>query len=243
MDLKAQIDLDNLPKHIAVIMDGNGRWAKKHNKPRVWGHKNGVKAVRETTEAAAELGIQYLTLYAFSTENWKRPPFEVNALMHLLVETMGIELSRLNENNIRLRAIGDISKLPKKTFVALTKGIESTADNTGMTLNLALNYSGKWDITNAVQNLIKQGLSISEITEEAISTNLSTAGIPDPELLIRTSGEHRISNFLMWQLAYAELYFTPVFWPQFDKNEFYNSILNFQQRERRFGMVSEQLSS
>lgn len=243
MDLKAQIDLDNLPKHIAVIMDGNGRWAKKHNKPRVWGHKNGVKAVRETTEAAAELGIQYLTLYAFSTENWKRPPFEVNALMHLLVETMGIELSRLNENNIRLRAIGDISKLPKKTFVALTKGIESTADNTGMTLNLALNYSGKWDITNAVQNLIKQGLSISEITEEAISTNLSTAGIPDPELLIRTSGEHRISNFLMWQLAYAELYFTPVFWPQFDKNEFYNAILNFQQRERRFGMVSEQLSS
>jgi len=241
MDLKAQIDLDNLPQHVAVIMDGNGRWAKQQNKPRVWGHKNGVKAVRETTEAAAELGIQYLTLYAFSTENWKRPSFEVNALMHLLVDTMGKELTRLNENNIRLLAIGDISKLPSKTHEALLKGIDSTANNTGMTLILALNYSGKWDITNATQRLVDQGLTSAEITEEEIAANLSTAGIPDPALLIRTSGEHRISNFLMWQLAYAELYFTPIFWPQFDKSEFHKAISNFQQRERRFGMVSEQL--
>lgn len=243
MDLKAQINLDKLPSHIAVIMDGNGRWAKQHSKPRVWGHKNGVKSVRETTEAAAELGIDYLTLYAFSTENWKRPSFEVNALMHLLVETMGKELSRLNENNIRLQAIGDLSRLPNKTHQALLKGIESTTSNTGMTLTLALNYSGKWDITEAMRKMMAADISRDDITEEAINAHLSMAGVPDPELLIRTSGEHRISNFLLWQLAYAELYFTSIFWPEFDKNEFYKAILDYQQRERRFGMVSEQLST
>lgn len=238
---KEHIDQKNLPQHIAVIMDGNGRWAKQNGKPRVFGHKNGVTAVRETTEAAAELGIEYLTLYAFSTENWKRPAYEVNALMMLLVETMGKELKRLNENNIQLRAIGDISKLPSKTLQALEKGIESTSKNTGMVLILALNYSGRWDITQATQKLINKG--VSEVTEELISEHLSTAHIPDPELLIRTSGEHRISNFLMWQLSYAELYFTDIFWPEFNKEAFYTAISDYQNRERRFGMVSEQLTT
>ena len=241
MSFKEHIDLQNLPEHVAVIMDGNGRWAKKNGKPRVFGHKNGVNAVRETTEAAAELGIKYLTLYAFSTENWKRPAFEVNALMTLLVETMGKELDRLNENNIQLQAIGDLSKLPTRTRKALQKGIDSTASNTGMVLVLALNYSGRWDITQATQQIISKG--ITEVTEELISQHLSTADIPDPELLIRTSGEFRISNFLMWQLSYAELYFTPVFWPEFDKEAFYQALSNYQRRERRFGMVSEQISS
>lgn len=238
---KEHIDLKNLPEHIAVIMDGNGRWATQNGKPRVFGHKNGVKAVRETTEAAAELGVKYLTLYAFSTENWKRPAYEVNALMMLLVETMGKELDRLNNNNIQLRAIGDLSKLPKRTLEALQKGIDSTSKNTGMVLMLALNYSGRWDITQATQQIIDKG--ITEISEDVINQHLSTANIPDPELLIRTSGEHRISNFLMWQLSYAELYFTPVFWPEFDKSAFYQALSDYQSRERRFGMVSEQLTT
>ncbi len=237
---KEHIDLNNLPEHIAVIMDGNGRWAKENGRPRVFGHKNGVTAVRETTEVAAELGIKYLTLYAFSTENWKRPAFEVDALMRLLVETMGKELKRLNKNNIQLRAIGDLSKLPKRTYYALQKGIDSTANNTGMVLVLALNYSGRWDITQASQQIIDKG--ITKITEELINEHLSTANIPDPELLIRTSGEHRISNFLMWQLSYAELYFTSVYWPDFDKAAFYKALSDYQGRERRFGMVSEQLT-
>ena len=238
---KEHIDTNNLPEHIAVIMDGNGRWAKQNGQPRVFGHKNGVTAVREITEAAAELGIKYLTLYAFSTENWKRPAFEVNALMMLLVETMGKELKRLNENNIQLRAIGDLSKLPKRTFEALQKGIKSTEENTGMVLILALNYSGRWDITQATQQIIDKGVSV--VTEELINQHLSTANIPDPALLIRTSGEHRISNFLMWQLSYAELYFTEVFWPEFKKESFYQALSDYQKRERRFGMVSEQLTS
>jgi len=238
---KEHIDTSKLPEHIAVIMDGNGRWAKQNGKPRVFGHKNGVTAVRETTEAAAELGIKYLTLYAFSTENWKRPAFEVNALMMLLVETMGKELKRLNENNIQLRAIGDLSKLPKRTFEALQKGIKSTEKNTGMVLILALNYSGRWDITQATQQIVDKG--ITEVTEDLIAQHLSTTSIPDPELLIRTSGEHRISNFLMWQLSYAELYFTEVFWPEFNKEAFYMALSDYQKRERRFGMVSEQLTS
>ncbi|NND62713.1 MAG: isoprenyl transferase [Flavobacteriaceae bacterium] len=243
MITKEHIDPANLPKHIAVIMDGNGRWAKQHNKPRVFGHKNGVNAVRETTEAAAELGIKYLTLYAFSTENWKRPALEVNALMALLVETLGKEISRLNDNNIQLKAIGDLKKLPKRTREALLKGIEETSGNTGMVLILALNYSGRWDITQAVQSIIKSGVPSSDITEELITEHLSTKGIPDPELLIRSSGEFRISNFLMWQLSYSELYFTPVFWPEFDKPAFYAAIHDYQNRERRFGMVSEQIST
>jgi len=238
---KEHIDQNNLPEHIAVIMDGNGRWAKQNGKPRVFGHKNGVTAVRDTTEAAAEIGIKYLTLYAFSTENWKRPAYEVNALMMLLVETMGKELKRLNENNIQLRAIGDLTKLPKRTFDALEKGMASTANNTGMVLILALNYSGRWDITQATQQIINKGTEV--VTEELINQHLSTANIPDPELLIRTSGEHRISNFLMWQLSYAELYFTDIFWPEFNKESFYTALSDYQKRERRFGMVSEQLTS
>lgn len=245
MDLKSQIDLNRLPEHVAVIMDGNGRWAKEHGKPRVFGHKNGVKAVRETTEAAAELGVKYLTLYAFSTENWNRPSFEVNALMTLLVETLRKELETLNKNNIRLQAIGDLSKLPSKTHKALLEGIANTSNNTRMTLVLALNYSAKWEILEATKKIseaVKSGtINPDEIDESMFANSLSTQGIPDPELLIRTSGEHRVSNFLLWQIAYAEFYFTDIFWPQFDKQEFYKAILNFQNRERRFGKTSEQL--
>ena len=245
MDLKAQIDTDKLPKHIAVIMDGNGRWAKKHGKARVFGHKNGVKAVRETTEAAAELGIEFLTLYAFSTENWNRPKFEVNALMTLLVETLRKEIATLNENNIKLNAIGDLNQLPKRTHQALLEGIENTANNSRMTLNLALNYSAKWEIVEASRKLaqdVKNNLiDPKDINESRFESYLSTRNMPDPELLIRTSGEHRVSNFLLWQIAYSEFYFTDIFWPEFDKNEFYKAILDFQNRERRFGKTSEQI--
>jgi len=247
MDLKPQIDLNKLPKHIAVIMDGNGRWAKEHGKPRVFGHRNGdgVTAVRETTEAAAELGVEYLTLYAFSTENWNRPRLEVNALMSLLVETLRNELNTLNENNIRLQAIGDLEKLPPKTYKALLEGIRNTQHNQRMTLVLALNYSAKWEIleaTRKISRLVKAGqIDTEHINEELFSSSLSTKGIPDPELLIRTSGETRLSNFLLWQIAYSELYFTDIFWPQFNKEAFYQAIIDFQNRERRFGKTSEQL--
>ena len=245
MDLKSQIDLQKLPKHIAVIMDGNGRWAKEHGKPRVFGHRNGVTAVRETTEAAAELGVEYLTLYAFSTENWNRPRLEVNALMSLLVETLRNELNTLNENNIRLQAIGDLEKLPPKTHKALLEGIRNTQHNQRMTLVLALNYSAKWEIleaTRKISRLVKAGqIDLEQINEELFSSSLSTEGIPDPELLIRTSGETRLSNFLLWQIAYSELYFTNIFWPQFNKEAFYRAIIDFQNRERRFGKTSEQL--
>ena len=245
MDLKSQIILDKLPRHIAIIMDGNGRWAKKHGKPRVFGHRNGVKAVRETAEAAAELGIEYLTLYAFSTENWKRPKMEVNALMTLLVETIQNEVDTLNKNNIKLRAIGDIAKLPQKSFKALQRGMESTKDNQRMTLILALNYSAKWEILEAARLLAEQAqaglIQASAIDDKIFSNALSTKGIPDPELLIRTSGETRISNFLLWQIAYSELYFTPTLWPDFKKEHLYQAIIDFQHRERRFGKISEQL--
>ena len=245
MDLKPQVDLERLPKHIAVIMDGNGRWAKEHGKPRVFGHRNGVTAVRETTEAAAELGVEYLTLYAFSTENWNRPRLEVNALMSLLVETLRNELNTLNENNIRLQAIGDLEKLPPKTHQALLEGIQNTQHNQRMTLVLALNYSAKWEIleaTRKISRLVKNGqIDTEQINEELFSSSLSTNGIPDPELLIRTSGETRLSNFLLWQIAYSELYFTDIFWPQFNKEAFYRAIIDFQNRERRFGKTSEQL--
>ena len=242
----SNIDKNRLPEHIAVIMDGNGRWAKAHGKPRVLGHKNGVKSVREVSEAAAELGIKYLTLYAFSTENWSRPALEISALMGLLVETIRNEVSTLNENNIKLQSIGDISKLPAKSYKALLEGIERTKNNTGMTLILALNYSSRWEITNAMKRIaheIKEGrLDPEEVNEHLISENLNTAAYPDPELLIRTSGEHRISNYLLWQIAYSELFFTDVFWPDFRKKHFYEAIIDFQSRERRFGKISEQLS-
>ena len=245
-DLKDKIDLNRLPKHIAVIMDGNGRWAKQKGKHRIFGHKNGVIAVRETTEAAAELGVEYLTLYAFSTENWNRPQMEVNALMTLLVETVKKELKTLNKNNIRLQAIGDLTKLPAKTYKALMDGIESTKNNSRMTLVLALNYSAKWEIIEAAKKLAiatqANQLNPDDIYENVFADALSTAGMPDPELLIRTSGEHRISNFLLWQIAYSELRFIDIFWPEFRKVHLYESILDFQNRERRFGKTSEQLT-
>lgn len=245
MDLKSKINLKKLPQHIAVIMDGNGRWAKEKGMPRVFGHRNGVKAVRETTEAAAELGVQFLTLYAFSTENWNRPEREVNALMALLVDTIKKEITTLNKNNIRLKAIGDISRLPSKSREALEWAIGETSQNERMTLVLALNYSAKWEIIEAAKKLASQAkagtLLPEEIDDGVFSSALSTAGVPDPELLIRTSGETRISNFLLWQIAYAELYFTPTLWPDFRKEHLYEAILNFQHRERRFGKTSEQL--
>ena len=245
MDLKSKIDLQKLPKHVAVIMDGNGRWAKQHGKPRVFGHRNGVQSVREITEACAEIGVEYLTLYAFSTENWSRPALEVNALMTLLVETVRKEVKTLMDNDIRLTAIGDIEKLPSKTQKALKEGMHTTKDNKRMTLVLALNYSARWEIRNAVQLLTskveQKELKSEEITDELISAHLATKDIPDPELLIRTSGEHRISNFLLWQIAYAELYFTDIFWPEFRKDNLYEALLNYQNRERRFGKTSEQI--
>ena len=245
-DLKSKIDLEKLPQHIAVIMDGNGRWAKQKGKLRVFGHRNGVKAVRETTEAAAELGVKYLTLYAFSTENWSRPQTEVSALMKLLIETVRKELSTLTKNNIRLQAIGDLSKLPKATYKALMEGIEKTKNHTRMTLVLALNYSAKWEILEASKKLAQaakeNNLNPNDINEEVFSNALSTAGMPDPELLIRTSGEQRISNFLLWQIAYSELRFFPIFWPDFRKEHLYEAIVDFQNRERRFGKTSEQVA-
>ena len=245
--VKERIDLSRLPQHVAVIMDGNGRWAKEHGKPRVWGHRNGVKSVREVTEAAAEIGIPYLTLYAFSTENWNRPKPEVNALMDILVSTIREELATMNKNNIRLGAIGDMDKLPPRTKKALLEGIENTKNNNRMTLTLALNYSARWEITEAMRKVAEKAssgdLRPEEIDEFKVSTFLTTANMPDPELLIRTSGEHRISNFLLWQIAYTELYFSDVYWPDFEREEFFSAILDFQQRERRFGKISEQLTT
>jgi undecaprenyl diphosphate synthase len=244
-DIKQLIDIAQLPRHIAIIMDGNGRWAKEKGQPRVFGHRNGVKAVRESTEAAAELGVEYMTLYAFSTENWNRPKLEVDALMTLLVDTLAKEIKTLNKNNIRLQAVGDLGRLPDRTRKALLDGIASTSENKRMTLVLALNYSGKWDILQAAQKLATQVqhglLKPEEIDDALFSQQLATANIPDPELLIRTSGENRLSNFLLWQLAYAEFCFLPVFWPDFTKEHLYKAILDYQRRERRFGMVSEQL--
>ncbi|MGB3196240.1 MAG: isoprenyl transferase [Saprospiraceae bacterium] len=244
--LKEKIDYHQLPSHIAVIMDGNGRWAKQSGMPRLFGHKNGVTAVREITETCAELGVQYLTLYSFSTENWNRPTLEVQGLMMLLVETVHSELKTLQKNNIRLRAIGDLSKLPQRTQDALLDAIDQTKSNTRMTLVLALNYSSRWEILHAVNQIVadtKNGKITSDISEAQFSSYLSTADIPDPELLIRTSGEFRISNFLLYQLAYTELHFTSVLWPDFRKNHLFEAILDFQSRERRFGKTSEQLTS
>ncbi len=244
-ELMKNIDESRLPSHVAVIMDGNGRWAKNLGKPRVFGHKNGVQSVRETTEAAAEIGIEYLTLYAFSTENWNRPRLEVNALMTLLVETLRKEIKTLNKNDIKLNAIGDLSYLPKRTHDSLLQGIENTSNNKRMTLTLALNYSSRWELTHAVksisEDIVSGKMNAADIDETVINNKLSTAGIPDPELLIRTSGELRISNFLLWQIAYSELYFTDKYWPEFTKDEFCKAIIDYQKRERRFGKTSEQL--
>jgi len=246
MSLKEKINLDRLPRHVAIIMDGNGRWAKKQGKLRTFGHENGVTSVRETAEAAAELGIQYLTLYAFSTENWNRPRHEVEALMHLLIRTINNEMKTLNENNIRLLAIGNLKALNKNTYKHLLKAIDETKNNSRMNLVLALSYSSHDEIVEATKEIAQKvksnELGMEEINENTISKHLFTRDFPDPELLIRTSGEYRISNFLMWQLAYAELYFTPKFWPDFGREDFYEAIVNFQCRERRFGRTSEQIS-
>ena len=244
MTQKDNISLDKLPVHIAVIMDGNGRWAKKRGNSRIFGHRNGVTAVRETVEAAAELGIQYLTLYAFSTENWERPKREVDALMSLLISTLHEETPTLLKNNISLATIGDISRLSAKVTNQLMATIEKTSGNTGLKLILALNYSGRWDIVNAVNRIsadVAAGKLDNAVTSDIFSGYLSTRNIPDPELLIRTSGEFRISNFLLWQIAYTELYFSQTLWPDFRREDFYEAIVDFQKRERRFGKTSEQL--
>ncbi|PRY06023.1 undecaprenyl diphosphate synthase [Pontibacter ummariensis] len=245
MNLKENVDLGNLPKHIAVIMDGNGRWAKQRGGLRILGHQNAIKAVRDTVEGAAELGVEYLTLYAFSTENWSRPAAEVTALMTLLVSTIRKETATLNKNNIRLQTIGNTASLPAACQRELTEAIELTKGNTRMTLVLALSYSGRWDLTQAMQRIaaeVEQGqLKADEVTERTLEERLSTSGMPDPELLIRTSGEQRISNFLLWQLAYTELYITELLWPDFRREHLYEAIISFQRRERRFGKTSEQI--
>jgi undecaprenyl diphosphate synthase len=245
MDLKSKINLEQLPLHVAIIMDGNGRWAKKQGEERVFGHQSGVTSVRETVECAAELGIKYLTLYAFSTENWNRPKEEVDALMSLLVNTISAETKTLMDNKIKLNAIGNIDSLPTDCKAELQTAIDTTAQNDRMTLTLALSYSSKWEILEAVKKIataVKAGaLNSEDISETHINQYLTTAGIPDPELMIRTSGEHRISNFLLWQLAYAEFHFTEVLWPDFRKPDFYNAIIDYQNRERRFGKTSDQL--
>ena len=237
------IDTDNLPKHIAIIMDGNGRWAKSKGKLRVFGHKNGVTAVRDTVEAAAEIGIQFLTLYAFSTENWERPESEVNALMTLLVTAINKETKTLMTNNIKLSTIGDTNSLPSKAKKELLEAIEKTKDNTRMTLILALSYSGRWDILNATKNLITDGIDPKVINEQVFQQYLATKSVPEPELLIRTSGEYRISNFLLWQIAYSELYFTDTLWPDFRRIDLEKAILDYQNRERRFGKTTEQIQN
>jgi undecaprenyl diphosphate synthase len=241
------INKEKLPLHIAVIMDGNGRWAQRKGNSRIFGHQNGVVAVRETIEAAVELGIQYMTLYAFSTENWNRPVDEVNALMSLLVKTIEKEIGSLTENNVRLHIIGDIASLPKSVQKQIAKAVEKTCNNTGLNLVLALSYSGRWEILNAIRKLandVKNNLiQPEELGCDSFTQYLTTSELPDPELLIRTSGEYRISNFLLWQIAYAELYFTDTLWPDFRKEHFYDAIVDFQKRERRFGKISEQIRS
>ena len=246
MDKKEKIDITKIPRHVAIIMDGNGRWAKEQGKNRMFGHSEGAESLDAVTEAAAELGVEYLTVYAFSTENWNRPEEEVKALMSLLVQAIENKTKKLLDNNIRLLAIGDLSRLPEEAFNRLLKCIKDTSENTGLTLVLALSYSSRWEIINAAQQItmdVKNGIINSEdIDEEMFSLYLTTALIPNPDLLIRTSGEIRISNFLLWQLAYSELYFTETLWPDFRKEEFYKAIVDYQNRERRFGKTSEQIS-
>jgi len=245
MEYKSLINKPNMPRHIAIIMDGNGRWAKEHKQPRIFGHKKGVLSVRDIVEGAGEIGLEYLTLYAFSTENWNRPKTEVAALMHLLVTTISKEVTTLNKNNVRLLAIGDLASLPGNCGKELGKAMERTSSNTGLTLVLALSYSAKWEITNAIKKIAldvkNEDLDLTNINEDLVNSYLETKNIPDPELLIRTSGENRISNFLLWQIAYAELYFTAKLWPDFRREDLFEAIVDFQNRERRFGLTSEQL--
>ena len=244
MSGKDQIDLNNVPTLVAIIMDGNGRWAKQQGELRTFGHTSGVEAVREALTAAGEIGIDHLTLYAFSTENWNRPLAEVNALMDLLVSTIINEIDSLNDNDVKLTAIGNITSLPEKCQAELQKGILETSNNVGVNLNLALSYSSRWEITQAISRIAEdvdlKNLNPNEINESIVSSYLSTANLPDPELMIRTSGENRISNFMLWQIAYSELYFTDILWPDFRKEDFYTAIVEYQNRERRFGKTSEQ---
>ncbi|MEN8158008.1 MAG: isoprenyl transferase [Bacteroidota bacterium] len=243
MDLKDQIERDRLPRHIAMIMDGNGRWARKKGGERLFGHRNGVESVRQVVEAAGELGIEYLTLYAFSTENWNRPRTEIDGLMTLLTNTIARETKKLNQNNVRLLVIGNLADLPASVQKRLRQAMEETSGNTGLKLVLALSYSGRWEVTNAAKQMCRDAAS-GKIDPEGVDftlleSYLTTSSMPDPELLIRTSGERRISNFLLWQLAYTELYFTPVLWPDYRKEHFFEAIIDYQRRERRFGMVDE----
>ncbi|MDX1936719.1 MAG: isoprenyl transferase [Flavihumibacter sp.] len=244
--LKHSIDLQRLPKHIAIIMDGNGRWAQEKGQDRLYGHFHGVESVRDIVEGCAELGVQYLTLYAFSTENWDRPEYEVTGLMELLVDTIRKEVETLNKNNIKLHVIGDMQMLPEYARQELNEALELTAANTGLNLVMALSYSSRWELVNAVKNIAKDvaagKVAPDSICHETLQQYLTTSGFPDPELMIRTSGEYRISNFLLYQLAYAELYFTNVRWPDFRKQNLYEAIEDFQKRERRFGKTSQQVT-
>ena len=246
MEYQSKIDSAKLPRHIAIIMDGNGRWAKKRGEDRILGHQNGVVSVREVVEGAAEIGISYLTLYAFSTENWNRPKYEVDALMQLLVHTLSAEVENLNKNDIRLQAIGNLSSLPDTCHEQLKACIDATAKNSRMTLVLALSYSARWELVEATKQIAQKvaaGVLLPQnIDEGTIQAHLCTNGMPEPELMIRTSGEHRISNFLLWQLSYAEFYFTEKMWPDFRKQDLFEAIVDFQGRERRFGKTSEQVT-
>jgi undecaprenyl diphosphate synthase len=245
MSLKEKLIAEKLPRHIAIIMDGNGRWAKEKGKDRLFGHYNGVESVRNIVEGCAELQIEYLTLYAFSTENWDRPKDEVTGLMELLVETIRTEVATLNKNNIRLKVIGNVAMLPASAQEELNEACEETSKNTGLNLIMALSYSSRWEIVNAVKNIaeeVREGRLLNEeINDNIFKKHLCTHDIPDPELMIRTSGEYRISNFLLYQLAYSELYFTDTLWPDFRKENLYEALFDYQNRERRFGKISEQL--
>ncbi len=247
MDLLSQIDTQKIPHHVAVIMDGNGRWAKKQGRPRVFGHKNGVKAVKETIDAAGNIGVKALTLFAFSTENWNRPKAEVKTLMGLLLTSLKNEAKQLIKNNIKLQIIGNHENIPKSVLKGLNKVIEQTKNNDALTLTIALSYGSREEIVNAFKNISKKvvnkELTIEEIDENVINNHLYTFTLPDVDLMIRTSGEKRISNFLLWQIAYAELHFTNVLWPDFSKNDFYNAILEYQNRERRYGKTSDQIET
>lgn len=245
MDLRNQIIPEGVPQHIAVIMDGNGRWAKKQGRERLLGHSFGVDSVRAALTGAKNIGVKYITMYAFSTENWNRPQDEVEGLMDLLVRTIAGEVDELNAQDVRLLSIGDTEGLPEDCQMELRNAIESTKNNKTINLVIALNYSSRWEITDAIKRIANDQssgkITNTEITDELISSYLNTAGIPDPELVIRTSGEQRLSNFLLWQAAYSEFYFTPVLWPDFREDDLYKAVIDYQNRERRFGMVSEQL--
>ena len=245
--MKDALDRERIPRHIAIIMDGNGRWAKKKGAMRIFGHRHAIKAVKDAIEGAEKLGVEYLTLFSFSTENWSRPQEEVKALMELLVKTITDEVPMMMKNNIQLRSIGDIDSLPKSAYDKLAEAKNTTSKNTGLTVILALSYSGQWELTQAALHIaqkVSEGkLKLEDITQQVMADHLETRGIPDPELMIRTSGEYRLSNFLLWQLAYTELYFTPVLWPDFRREHLFAAIEDYQKRERRFGMTGEQVKS